>query len=123
MGFPSTSEAYSQWMFIYFGAFGSISAILFTLVALYWLKLITLGSGPAKVAALWSMFGYAFLFAGAWFACGIGAYPGNLFSINPELHQPDYAVGAAVLSMFVSVPGWFCILMGQKKMLMIYKHE
>ncbi len=117
MGIPNASEAYSQWMFIYFGAFGSISALLFSLIAWYWVKLQSSSKGPLKIASIWNMFGYAFLFTGAWFACGIGAYPGNLFSINPELHQPDFAVGAAVLSMFVSVPGWFCVLMGQKKML------
>jgi hypothetical protein len=57
------------------------------------------------------------LFLGAWFGCGIAATPGNLRSPRPAAHDVFLATFEAVLSMFFSVPGWACVLIGQRKLL------
>jgi hypothetical protein len=104
-------------MWLYFGAFGSTSVILFTLIVWNWMKLLKLAEGYLRSSAKWSMIGYMFLFFSAWFACGIGGSPGNLLSANPETHFPAGAIYAAVLAMFFSMPGWLCVLIGQRKIL------
>jgi hypothetical protein len=108
-------------MWLYFGTFGSAGAVLFTLVIWYLLKVRTLAKGLLRSVATWNMVGYMFLFFGAWFACGIGGPPGNLLSSNPATHSLDAATGVAVLSMFFSVPGWACVLVGQRKMMQATK--
>jgi len=113
MNFPT---GYPIWMWLYFGTFGSAGAVLFTLVVWHWLKVHSLAKGPLRSAAKWNMVGCMFLFFGAWFACGIGAWPGYLLSPDLAIHNPHLATGAAVLSMFFSVPGWACVLVGQRKM-------
>ena len=105
------------WMWIYFGAFGSIGAILFTLILWCSMKLHSLTQGNQRSAVRWSMFGYLFLFCAAWFACGVGGTPGNLVSPDPATHNPAVAISVAALSIFLSVPGWACLLVSQWKML------
>jgi len=105
------------WMWLYFGTFGSAGAILFTLVVWHWLKLHALAKGALRSACVWKIIGYVFLFSAAWFACGIGGAPGNMLSPDPTVHNLDYATVAAVLSMFFSVPGWVCVLVGMRKMI------
>jgi hypothetical protein len=105
------------WMWLYFGTFGSVGAILFTLIIWHSMKVHALVKGCQRSAARWSMVGYMFLFIAAWFACGIGATPGNLLSPDPAAQNPFLATFEAILSMFFSVPGWACVLVGQRKML------
>jgi hypothetical protein len=105
------------WMWIYFGAFGSIGAILFTLIIWQLMKLHALAKGYLRSAARWSMIGYAFLFSAAWFACGIGGTPGNLLSPDPATHNPAVATSVAALSIFLAVPGWACLLLAQSRIL------
>lgn len=105
------------WMLVYFGFFGSTGAVLFTLVIWYWMKFHSSARGYMRSAAKWSVFGYAFLFIGAWFACGIGGPPGNMLSSDPVMQNLSSAIRAATLSMFFSVPGWACVLVGMRKMM------
>jgi len=114
MNFP---ETHPLWMWLYFGTFGSIGAILFTLIVWNWLKVNTLTMGYQRSAAKWSMVGYMFLFIAQWFACGIGGHPGSLLSPDPSKHYYFAAMLAAVLSMLFSVPGWACIFISQRKLL------
>jgi hypothetical protein len=105
------------WMWVYFGAFGSIGAILFTLIIWQLMKLHALAKGYLRSAARWSMIGYAFLFSAAWFACGVGGTPGNLLSPDPTMHNPAVATGVAALSISLAVPGWACLLLAQSRIL------
>jgi len=105
------------WMWIYFGAFGSIGAILFTLIIWQLMKLHALAKGYLRSAARWSMIGYAFLFSAAWFACGVGGTPGNLLSSDPATHNPAVATAVAALSIALAVPGWACLLWAQSRIL------
>jgi len=114
MNFPTT---HSIWMWLYFGTFGTIGAILFVLVVWTWLKYQALAGGYLRSAARWGMIGYTFLFFGAWFACGIGGPPGNMLSSESIAQNPSAATIAATLSMFFSVPGWACVLVSQRKMM------
>jgi hypothetical protein len=104
------------WMWLYFGAFGSAGAILFTLIIWQTMKLHARATGRQRSAARWSMFGYMFLFCAAWFACGVGGTPGNLLSLDPATHNPAVATSVAMLSIALSVPGWACVLVGQWKL-------
>lgn len=73
--------------------------------------------GNPRSAARWSATGYMFLFFAEWFACGIGGPPGNMLSSDLATHKFYGAVGAASLAMLFSVPGWACLLVGQRKLL------
>jgi len=111
------------WMLVYFGFFGSAGSVLFTLVLWYWMKFHSLSQGYLRTAAKWSAFGYAFLFIGAWFACGIGGPPGNMLSSDTVAQNLPSAIRAAALSIFFSVPGWACVLVGMIKMTRGIKSE
>jgi hypothetical protein len=102
-------------MWLYFGLFGSAGVLLFSLVAWNWMKLHARLSGRMRSAARWSMIGCVSLFFAGWFACGIGGPPGNLLSAQASTHSPGAALGAAALSMFFSVPGWGCLMVGLRK--------
>lgn len=104
------------WMWLYFGAFGSAGAILLTLIVWHWMKFHAQVKGYLRSAVRWSMVGYMFLFFAAWFACGIGGPPGNMLSPDSTAQNLQAAIGAATLSMFFSVPGWACVLVGMLKM-------
>jgi bacteriorhodopsin len=108
---------HSLWMWLYFGVFGSAGVILFTLIVWHSMKVHALVKGHQRSAARWSMVGYMFLFFAAWFACGIGGPPGNMLSPDPAAQNAFLAIFEATLSMFFSVPGWACVLVGQRKML------
>ena len=114
MNFPAS---HPSWMWLYFGALGTVGVILFALIVWNWMKVLKLAKGFQRSAAKWSMIGYMFLFFSAWFACGIGGSPGNLLSTNPGTHYLTGAIYAAALAMFFSVPGWLCVLIGLRKML------
>ena len=116
MNFPVTHPI---WMWLYFGTFGTLATVLFALVVWTWLKYHALARGHLRSATKWSMVGFMFLFFGAWFACGIGGPPGNMLSSDPTAHNLLAATGAAMLSMFFSVPGWACVLVGQRKMMQV----
>jgi hypothetical protein len=105
------------WMWLYFGIFGSAGTILFTLIVWHSMKVHALVKVYQRSAARWSMVGYMFLFIAAWFACGIGGPPGNMLSPDPAARNVFLASFEAILSMFLSVPGWACVLVGQRKML------
>ena len=112
MNFPSS---YPVWIWLYFGAFGSISAVLFSLIAWSWFKSRLFARGQLRSVITWNMFGYMFLFIGAYFACGIGGTPGdNLLSPDVTIHNIQKGTTSAVLSMFFSAPGWACIFIGQR---------
>lgn len=81
------------------------------------MKVHALVKGYQRSAARWGMVGYMFLFFAAWFACGIGGPPGNMLSPDPAAQNAFLAIFEATLSMFFSVPGWACVLVGQRKML------
>ncbi|MDF2627877.1 MAG: hypothetical protein K0R39_1708 [Symbiobacteriaceae bacterium] len=104
-------------LYAYFGTFGSIGTILFVLVARSWLEYQAVAAPGQRSALRWSMAGYMFLFFGAWFACGIGGPPGNLLRPDSAAQNLLAGTGAAILSMLFSVPGWACVLVGQRKLL------
>jgi len=113
--------SFPTWVWLYFGTGGTIGAILFTLVVWNWMKVNNSAKGLLRSAAKWNMVGLLFLFLGAWFACGIGGPPGSLLSSDIETHNPDIAYINATLSMLFSLPGWACILVGQKRMVKAIK--
>lgn len=108
---------HSIWLYAYFGTFGTVATVLFIMAARSWMDYHAMAPQRQRSALRWSMVGYMFLFFGAWFACGIGGPPGNLLSANPAAHNPAAGTGAGILSMFFSVPGWACVLVGQRKLL------
>ena len=61
------SETHPIWMWLYFGTFGSIGAVLITLIAWQWAQFHAISRGYVRSAAKWSMFGYVFLFTAALF--------------------------------------------------------
>jgi hypothetical protein len=73
MNFPSS---YPLWIWLYFGTLGSVSAVFF-FIAWDWYKSRSLVKGLLRSVLTWNMFGYMFLFTGAYFACGIGGTPGG----------------------------------------------
>ena len=114
MNLPSHFPA---WMSLYFAAFGSTALVLVALVFWTWMKVNRAASGQLRTALKWNAVGYVFLFIAQWFACGIGAGPGNLLSLDTSMHNPFLASMAAVSGMFTSVAGWVCLLAGQRKLL------
>ena len=104
-------------LWAYFGTFGTVATILFVLAARSWLEYHAVAAPRQRSALRWGMVGYMFLFFASWFACGIGGPPGNLISSDPAVHNLPAATGAAILSMFFSVPGWACVLVSQRKLL------
>jgi len=109
--------SFPDWVWLYFGTGGTAGALLFTLVVWYWMKVQSRVEGSMLSSVRWNMVGLMFLFLGAWFACGIGGPPGNMLSFDPAIRDLEYAYDTAMLSMFFSVPGWACILIGQRKMI------
>jgi hypothetical protein len=109
--------SFPTWVWLYFGTFGTLGAVLFTLVVWYWMKVLNLAQGSLRSAAKWNMIGLMFLFIAAYFACGIGGPPGSLLSKNPSVHDLGSAYDSAILSIFLSVPGWACVLVGMRKLL------
>ena len=110
MSFPS-------WVWLYFGTFGTAGAVLFTLTVWTWMKLLKLAEGSQRSAAKWNMVGLMFLFVAAYFACGIGGPPGGLLSHDQTTHDLSSAYDSAMLSIFFSVPGWTCVLVGIRKLM------
>ena len=109
--------SFPTWVWLYFGTFGTVGAVLFTLVVWYWMKVLNLAEGSLRSAAKWNMVGLMFLFIAAYFACGIGGPPGSLLSHDQLTHDLEAAYDSAMLSIFFSVPGWACMLVGMRKML------
>jgi hypothetical protein len=109
--------SFPTWVWLYFGTFGTAGAVLFTLVVWYWFKVHASAGGWLRSAAKWHMVGLMFLFIGAYFACGIGGPPGSLLSHDQSVHDLGSAYDSAILSIFLSVPGWACVLVGMRKML------
>jgi hypothetical protein len=114
VNFPNSHQI---WMWLYFGAFGTLGIVLFILIIWSWMKYHATVKGNLRSAARWNAIGCMFLFFAEWFACGIGGPPGNMLSTDLATHNYFGAVGAASLAMFFSVPGWACILAGQRKLL------
>lgn len=108
--------SFPTWVWLYFGSFGTVGAVLFTLVAWHWLKVHASAGGWPRSAAKWNMVGLMFLFVAAYFACGIGGPPGSLLSKDQSVHDLGSAYDSAILSIFFSVPGWACVLVGMRKM-------
>jgi hypothetical protein len=109
--------SFPTWVWLYFGTFGTVGALLFTLVVWYWMKILKLAKGSLRSAAQWNMIGLMFLFVAAYFACGIGGPPGSLLSHEHAIHDLESAYDSAMLSIFFSVPGWACMLVGMRKMM------
>jgi hypothetical protein len=105
------------WMYLYFATFGSVALILLALVFWTWMKVNRLTEGFLRTTLKWNSVGYVFLFIASWFACGIGAGPGNLLSLDVSMHNTFLASMSAVSGMFASVAGWVCLLVGQRKLL------
>jgi hypothetical protein len=108
---------FPAWMYLYFATFGSIAIVLLVLIFWTWMKSIHLIDGFLRTSLTWNMVGYFFMFCAAWSACGIGAGPGNLLSTDLSMHKPFLAGAAAAMGMFMSVAGWICLLVGQRKLL------
>jgi hypothetical protein len=108
---------FPAWMYLYFATFGSLALILLTLVFWTWMKVNHLAKGYLHSALKWNAAGYVLLFTASWFACGIGAGPGNLLSLDASMHNPFLASMAAVAGMLASVAGWALLLVGQRKIL------
>ncbi|MFX0200313.1 MAG: hypothetical protein ACFFCW_29695 [Candidatus Hodarchaeota archaeon] len=109
--------SFPDWVWIYFGFFGTVGAVFFTLVVWYWMKIQDNTVGSLRAAARWNMIGLLFLFLAAWFACGIGGPPGNLLSHDTSIHQLDSAYDSAILSIFLSGPGWISVFLSQRKLM------
>ena len=109
--------SFPTWVWLYFGTFGTVGALLYTLVVWYWMKVQSLAVGWLRSAAKWNMVGLMFLFVAAYFACGIGGPPGSLLSHDQLTHDLEAAYDSALLAIFFSVPGWACVLVGTLKML------
>ena len=105
------------WMYLYFAVFGSTALILVALVFWTWMRVNHAASSQLRTALKWNAVGYVFLFIAQWFACGIGAGPGNLLSLDASMHNPFLASMSAASGMFASVAGWVCLLVGQRKLL------
>ena len=115
---------FPAWMYLYFAAFGTAAIVLLSLVFWNWMKVNRLSKGYLRTALKWNALGYVFMFVAAWFACGIGAGPGNLLSSDASMHNPFLASMSAVSGMFASVAGWVCLLVGQRKLLAgLKQHE
>lgn len=114
MDFPASHPI---WIWLYFGIFGTSGTVLFVLAGWNWMKYHAAVEGNLRSAARWNALGYMFLFIAEWFACGIGAPPGNMLSSDLTAHNLLGAIGAASLSMFFSVPGWACVLVGQRMLM------
>ena len=109
--------SFPTWVWLYFGTFGTVGALLFTLIAWNWMKVHSLAAGWLRSAAKWTMVGLMFLFVAAYFACGIGGPPGSLLSHDQLTHDLEAAYDSALLAIFFSVPGWACVLVGTLRML------
>jgi hypothetical protein len=109
--------SFPNWVWLYFGAFGTIGALLYTLVVWYWMKVHSKAAGWLRSAAKWNMLGLMFLFVAAYFACGIGGPPGSMLSSDQLTHDIEAAYDSALLAIFFSVPGWACVLVGTRKLL------
>ena len=88
--------------------------MLLALIFWNWMQSTRLTRGYLKTALRWNMLGNVFLFSAVWFECGIGAGPGNLLTNDPAMHSPLPATVSAALGMLASVAGWFCLLLGQR---------
>lgn len=120
MNLPSSHPV---WMWLYFAAFGTADLVLFALVVWNWMMFNALADGDQRSAAKWNVIGYTCLFLAGWFACGIGGPLGNMVSADPSVRYLAAAVKSAVLSMFFTVPGWVCLLVGQRKALRSVRAE
>lgn len=108
---------FPAWMFIYFATMGSIALVLISLIYRTWMKTTRRTAGSLRRGLAWSAVGTAFTFSATWFACGIGAGPGNLLSSDVSIQRPFLAGAAAVAGMFCSVVGWACLLVGIRTIL------
>jgi len=108
---------FPAWMFLYFASFGSLALVLIALIYWAWTKTTRLAGRALRRGLAWNAIGTSFLFSATWFACGIGAGPGNLLSSDPSIHRPFLAGAAAVAGMFCSVAGWACLLTGIRRIL------
>jgi hypothetical protein len=109
--------SFPTWVWLYFGTFGTIGAVLYTLIVWYWMKFHSMATGILRSAAKWSMLGLMFLFIAAYFACGIGGPPGSLLSSDQLTHDIEAAYDSALLAIFFSVPGWVFVLVSIRKLL------
>jgi hypothetical protein len=109
--------SFPNWVWLYFGTFGTIGALLYTMTVWYWMKVHSLAAGWLRSVAKWNMLGLMFLFVAAYFACGIGGPPGSLLSADSLTHNIESAYDSALLGIFFSVPGWACVLVGIRKLL------
>jgi hypothetical protein len=114
MNFPLSHPV---WMWLYFGSFGTLGIILFTLVIWSWMKYHATVRENLRSVARWTAIGYMFLFFAEWFACGMGGSPGNLLSSDLTKHSFHWAAGLAIAAMFFSVLGWACLFVGQRRLL------
>lgn len=110
-------EFFPVWMWLYFGGFATAGLVLFALIGWNWMKLHARLSGEWRLATRWLMAGFVFIFFAAWFACGIGGSPGALLSPDEAVQSQELGMYSAILSMFFSVPGWGCVLVGVRRML------
>jgi len=106
-----------DWMWLYFGAFGTAGVVLFIMVMWSWTKYQALVDGSLRSASRWNAVGYLLLFFAQWSVCGIGGPPGNMLSSDASTHNLNRAIQAATLGILFSVPGWVCLLVGQRKLL------
>jgi hypothetical protein len=109
--------SFPTWVWLYFGTFGTLGALLYTLVVWNWMKVHSLAAGWMRSAAKWNTVGLMFLFVAAYFACGIGGPPGSLLSHDQLTHDLEAAYDSALLAIFFSVPGWASVLVGTLRML------
>jgi hypothetical protein len=108
---------FPAWMFLYFAGFGTLALILLALIGWSWMKVMRLARGDLRRGLAWFAAGTVFLFSATWFACGIGAGPGNLLSSDVSIQRPFLAGAAGVAGMFCSVLGWSCFLFGIRAVL------
>ena len=54
--------SFPDWVWLFFGSFGTMGAVLFTLVVWTWFKVHSSAEGWLRSAARWNMLGFMFLF-------------------------------------------------------------
>lgn len=108
---------FPAWMFLYFATLGTTALVLIALIFRTWIQTTRLTRGSLRKGLAWIAAGIVFTFSATWFACGIGAGPGNLLSPDLAVHRPFLAGAAAVAGMLNSVIGWGCLLVGMRTIL------
>jgi hypothetical protein len=97
-----------------FGIGGGLITLFFLGSVWNWARKRPALSGSERTGSDLRMVGSVFYVIAAWDLCGL---LGSLLSHDQVTHDLEAAYDSAMLSIFFSVPGWACMLVGMWKML------